>query len=403
MPSTTDIRKRKRRSKRLTIGEIKTLTQPGMYADGGMPTLFLRVNPSGSKQWVQRIFCDGRQIALGLGGLNYTTLEEARDKAYATRKAIRNGGNPVAERKRRASMPTFAEAVEKVIALHAPTWKNPKQKRQEWTTSFSLHVLPVLGDMRVSDIEAKDVLRVVSPIWLEKNETAQKVKRRISAVLDWSVTHGFRRDNPVSSLAVSLPKFKGKGNFKMIPHEDVAAAIAKTSACTAYTSTKACFEFSVLTAVRSQEARGMQWDELDLDKRIWEVPGERTKTNRAFRIPLSHRAMDILTEQKQIAGDSPLVFPSPSGKVMSDATVSKMVRVCGIPAVPHGFRASFRSWCADMNINREIAELSLGHVVAGVEGRYQRSDVLRRRAVVMQKWSDYLSGTEAKGTVVNLH
>ena len=242
-----DMRQRPRRAKRLTLQDVRTLREPGMHADLGTPTLFLRVTPSGSKQWVQRIFCQGKQISLGLGGVSYTTLEQARDKATETRKAIRSGSDPLAERKQRASVPTFAQAVQKVIALHQGSWKNPKQKRQEWQTSFDLHVLPTLGHLRVSDIEAGDVLRVVSPIWLEKNETAQKIKRRISAVLDWSVTNGLRRDNPVSSVAAALPKFKGKGNYKAIAHEEVGRRpLRKRFARVhgAYTSTKACFEFS---------------------------------------------------------------------------------------------------------------------------------------------------------------
>ena len=382
----------------LTTAKIKAIKTPGWYAVD--TTLYLRVAPGGSKQFVQRLVVRGKRIDMGLGGWPLTSLDEARERAFRSRKIARDGGNPVAERKERASIPTFAKAVQEVVALHQSTWKNPKQKKREWETSFALHVLPVLGDMLVSDIEASHVLRVLEPLWSTKNETGQKVKRRISAVLDWCVTSGLRLDNPVSSVTVVLPKVKRQGNYKAIPHEQVAGAIQKIHGGTAHLSTRSCFEFVVLTATRSQEGRGAQWAEVDLAKKIWTVPGSRTKTGRDFRVPLSHRAVEILEDQKARTGDSPLVFPSPSGKVMSDATMSKMVRVAGIAGVPHGFRASFRSWCADMNINREIAESCLAHVVQGTEGRYQRSDLFRQRAIVMQKWSDYLNRATAKQSKV---
>ena len=390
--------------KRLTVARIDRLREAGRYADAEIKTLYLRVAPGGSKQWVQRLLIRGRRVDLGLGGYPLITLDEARQLAWVNRRKARAGGDPVGERQQSENVPTFKDAVEKVIALHQGTWKNPKQKKREWQTSFDLHVFPSLGRTRVCDIEARDVLRVVSAIWVEKNETAQKVKRRISAVLDWAVTRGYRSDNPVGAVNAALPKTVGKlkGNYKTIPHAEVAAAIAKTNASTAYASTKACFEFSILTATRSQEARGARWQEIDMDKRTWEIPGERTKTGRAFRVPLSSRALDILRGQKVVVEDSPLIFAAPRGGVMSDATISKLVRQNGIDGVPHAIaRACFRSWCADVNIERELAEASLAHTVKGVEGRYQRSDLFERRRAVMQKWTDYLDWKKP-AKVVNL-
>ena len=302
----------------------------------------------------------------------------------------------MAERKRRDNIPMFREAVQKVIALHEGTWKNPKQKKKEWETSFALHVLPTLGHLRVCDVQASDVLRVVERLWTTKHETAQKIKRRIGSVLDWSMTQGYRSDNPVNALKAVLPKADSlRGNFKMIPHTEVQAAIETTKASTAFLSTKLCFEFQILTACRSQEVRGMEWQECNLKTATWEIPAERTKTGKPHRVPLSDRALEILREQQAVVGDSPLVFPAPRGGVLSDATVSKMVRTCGIDGVPHAIaRACFRSWCADVNVSREVAEACLAHVVKGVEGAYQRSDLFQRRRSVMEKWGDYVGGKQ---------
>ena len=385
----------------LTFKKIQALNVPGLYGDGG--TLFLRVAPRGSKQWVQRLVIRKKRHDLGLGGFPLTNLNEAREKAFHNRKIARNGGDPVSERRQRENVPTFAEACEQVIQLNEGTWKDKGRTREHWQNSMRAYVFPSLGRRRVSDIDARDVLQIIGPMWTTKHETSLKIKRRISAVLEWAVVNGYKTDNPVNALRLALPKAENlKGHFKMLRPDRVAASLAKTKGSLASPSTIACFEFSVLTATRSQEARGAQWEEMNLDRATWEIPGRRTKTGEAFRVPLSTRAVEILRAQKAVVGDAPLVFPSPRGGVLSDATVSKMVRTCGIPAVPHGFRASFRSWCADSNISREVAEACLAHTVQGVEGAYQRSDLFERRRSVMQQWADYVTGAP-RADVTPLH
>ena len=387
---------------KLTFKTIQALSIPGLYGDGG--TLFLRVTPGGTKQWVQRLVIRTKRQDLGLGGFPLTGLAEARDKAFHNRKIARNGGDPLRERRQRDHVPTFADALAQVIALHEGTWKDKGRTREQWQNSMKHYVLPSLGRLRVSDIEARDVLQIVGPLWTEKNETAMKIKRRVSVVMDWAVMQGYRIDNCVTALKGNLPKTDTlKGHYKMIPHEDVAAALAKTRTSAAYPSTIACFEFAVLTASRSQEARGATWEEINLGSATWDIPGTRTKTGKAFRVPLSRRAVDLLEEQKARTGHSPFVFPSPRGGILSDATISKMVRENGINGVPHAIaRACFRSWCADVNVSREVAEACLAHVVKGVEGAYQRSDLFERRRSVMQKWADYIIGAP-RADVIPLH
>ena len=387
---------------KLSAARIKSLVKPGLYGDGG--TLHLRVAGGGSRSWVQRLVIRGRRTDIGLGGYPLVNLREAREKAFLNRKIARDGGDPLSERQRRESVPTFADALQTVIALHEGTWKDKGRTREHWQNSMKHYVLPSLGRMRVSDIEARDVLRIVGPLWTVKHEMAQKVKRRISAVMEWAVVNGYKVDNPVNAIKLALPKADNlKGHFKMIPHDQVAAAIEKTRASTAYVSTKRCFEFSILTATRSQEARGMQWSEINMEKAVWEIPGSRTKTGKAFRVPLSSRALEILKEQKAVVGDSLLVFPAPRGSVMSDATMSKMVRQANIDGVPHAIaRACFRSWAADANFSREIAEACLAHVTKGTEAAYQRSDLFNRRRSVMQQWADYVTGAPS-ADVIPLH
>ena len=384
----------------LTFAKIKSLTEPGFYGDGG--TLYLRIAPGGSKQWVQRLVIRGRRHDLGLGGWPLVSLLEARETAFENRKQARRGEDLLAAKQREAA-PTFEEAVEKVIALHQPTWKDGGRTADSWRACLKHYAMPKIGRKRVSEITAADVLDIVGGIWTNRHETAKKVKRRLGAVLAWAVTRGYRSDNPVQAIQVALPKADNlKGHFKAIPHEEVRTAIETVRASKANPSTIRCFEFLILTATRSSEARLMTWEEVDLRRRTWIIPAPRTKTGKEHRVPLSSRACEILRES-QPGSESALVFPSARGKALSDATISKLVRENGINGVPHAIaRACFRSWCADVNVSREVAEACLAHVVKGVEGAYQRSDLFERRRSVMQKWSDYVTGAPS-ADVIPLH
>ena len=381
----------------LTYAKIKSLRKAGFYGDGG--TLYLRVAPGGSKQWVQRLVIRGRRHDLGLGGWPLVSLQEARESAFENRKQARRGEDLLAARQREVA-PTFEEALEKVIALHQPTWKDGGRTANSWRACLKQYATPKIGRRRVSEITAADVLDIVGGIWTSRHETAKKVKRRLGAVLAWAVTQGYRSDNPVQAITVTLPKADNlKGHFKAIPHEEVRIAIETVRKSRANPSTVRCFEFLVLTASRSGEARLMMWDEVDLRKRTWIIPAARTKTGKEHRVPLSSRACEILREA-QTGREAALVFPSARGKALSDATISKLVRENGINGVPHAIaRACFRSWCADVNVSREVAEACLAHVVKGVEASYQRSDLFERRRSVMQKWSDYVTGAPSADVI----
>lgn len=194
-----------------------------------------------------------------------------------------------------------------------------------------------------------------------------------------------------------------KKAHKTIPHAHVAQALDTIKRSGAAPSTIRCFEFQVLTATRSGEVRLAEWAEIDVTKKMWSIPATRTKTGRAHRVPLSSRTLAILAEAKKSGQHNALIFPSARGNPLSDATISKLVRENGINGVPHAIaRACFRSWCADVNVSREVAEACLAHVVKGVEGAYQRSDLFERRRSVMQQWSDYITGAP-RAYVIPLH
>ena len=219
----------------------------------------------------------GRRHDLGLGGWPLVSLLEARETAFENRKQARRGEDLLAAKQREAA-PTFEEAVEKVIALHQPTWKDGGRTADSWRACLKQYAMPKIGRKRVPEITAADVLDIVGGIWTNRHETAKKVKRRLGAVLAWAVTRGYRSDNPVQAIQVALPKADNlKGHFKAIPHEEVRTAIETVRASKANPSTIRCFEFLILTATRSSEARLMTWEEVDLRRRTWIIPAARTK------------------------------------------------------------------------------------------------------------------------------
>ena len=384
-----------KRPKRLSAAFVKTVTHSGRYGDGhGGLGLSLMVKPRAngglSKTWAQRQRIDGRLVSLGLGSYPVITLARARSKALVNARAVAEGSDP---RAKPSTVPTFAEAVKVVIDIHRVSWKDAGRSAKIWHSSLNMYALPRIGSKRVSEVTSADVLDVLMEIWNEKPETARRVKHRISAVMKWAVAQGFRDDNPAGeTINEALPRMNGvKRHRRALHHSKVKDAIERVKNSEAWESTKLCFEFLTLTAARSGEVRAAQWDEIDLDRSVWIVPAERMKTSREHRVPLSCRSVEVLREAADFFGGTGLVFPSITGKILSDSTVSKLLRELDIEAVPHGFRSSFRDWCAESGQPREIAEAALAHTVQGVEGAYFRSDLFELRRHVMDAWAEHIS------------
>ena len=366
--------------------------QPGQVRD--QHGLVLRVMPTGGRQWIWRGTVRGKRVDLGLGGWPYVSLSGARQTAFEFRKLAREGGDPRALRSGQRA-PTFAEAASTVIGIHEAGWKDGGKSASQWRASLRDYAMPRLGKLRVSDISTADVMAVLLPIWNEKPETARRVRQRIGAIMKWAVAQGHRQDNPAGdALGAALPKHSvAKKHHRALPHAEVADAITTVRASHAHWATVAALEYLVLTASRSGEVRKARWDEVDIGTATWTVPAGRMKMQREHRVPLSERALQILAEARKWADGSGLIFPSVTGRPLSDNTLSKLLREQGIPAVVHGFRSSFRDWCAECsNASREVSELALAHVNSDrVEAAYMRSDLFERRRALMQSWADYIS------------
>ena len=386
--------------KALSAAFCRTVAQPGRYCDGN--GLYLHVDPSGSRHWVQRLVIHGKARALGLGSFALVPLAVARERALLNRRVARSGGDPRRAARRAVGVPTFDEAVSRVLAIHHTAWKAGGRNAKSWQATLRGYAYPHLAGKGVDRVTTADVMAVLQPIWTRKHATAQKVRQRIGTVMKWAIAQGYRSDNPAGdALTAALPRRSAPVQHqRALPHGEVAAAVATVRASKAWVGLKLVFEFLVLTAARSAEARLATWDEMDLDAPVWTVPPARTKAGREHRVPLCSRAVEILDEVRRLGVDSTgaaptgLVFPSQRGKAIRDATLSGLIRRLDIGAVPHGFRSSFRDWASERTDHpREVIEAALGHAVRNqTEAAYARSDLFDRRHRLMDEWMRYLNG-----------
>lgn len=375
--------------------------KPGRHPDGD--GLYLLVSPTGTKSWVLRVQVDGKRRDFGLGAFGLKgkgiTLSEAREEAAKWRKVAKAGGNPSVDRKReRAQGKTFKEAA---LDFHASTkrsWKNAKHADQ-WINTLKTYVFPKIGNIAADKIEAADIQNVLLPIWQSKAETARRVRQRIGTVLDYCQAKGWRQnDAPMRAVNTLMKAHKQprKGNFPAMPYRDVPAFIGKLAAGN-QTAGRMALQFAILTASRSGEVRGATWGEVDLDNALWTIPGDRMKMGEEHVVPLSSAAKAILTQAAAFfptRADS-LIFPGLKRNALSDMTLSKALRANGgADYTVHGFRSSFRDWCAECGFSNDWAEAALAHSVPNrVEAAYRRTKFLEQRVSLMAEWADYCGKT----------
>ena len=385
---------------RLTVKGLARLTAPGRYPDGN--TLYLFVQRSGARSWVQRLVVDGRRRDIGLGSAKYVTLAQARQQAYENRVAARRGGDPFACTPQHR-IPTFRMACDKAAQGRQLKGRSGEARRIALETYARS-----LMDRRVDRIGREDVLRCLLPIWTAKAATARKVRSWIRAALAWAQAHGHVEFNYAGeAIAGALPVVKtNRDHHTALPYGEVGAALKAIGASAAASNVKGCLKFVILTAVRSGEARGARWSEIDMDTREWRIPAQRMKAGEEHRVPLSDAAVAIVEAQAADRG-SDYVFASPNrgGKeTIAAATLGNLIkRLYGDRATVHGFRSSFRTWASERtNVTRDICEMALAHRVGSdVERSYARSDLFDKRRALMNAWAAYV--TDSRAEVIPLH
>ena len=378
--------------KALSAAFVRT-APPGRHCDGN--GLYLFVQPSGARSWVQRLVIRGRRRDFGLGSVALVSLAEAREKTRANRKLAREGGDPLAAKRRAKGMPSFAEATEHVVGQKRAGWRNPRQAH-DWMASLRRYAFPRLGGVPVSEVTTGDVIEILIPIWHVKATTARCVRQRIRTVLEWAVAMELRTDNPCDRIGPVLgPQGAVVRHMRALPHREVASALETVRTSDAIPVAKLALEFLVLTAARWGEVRWAEWSEIDRNAGVWTIPATRMKAKREHRVPLCRRAVEILDAARMLdGGASPLVFTRGAGKPLVERWLRQLLQEHEIAAVPHGFRSSFRDWASEKTDHpREVIEAALAHVVLNkVEAAYRRTDLFERRRRLMDDWAAYVAG-----------
>lgn len=371
---------------------------PGRHADGG--GLYVDVDETGPRRWVLRVMVHGRRKEIGLGSCRDVSLAEARDAARELRRVARAGGDPIAHRDRdRRRSVTFREAADTVHREQIVATSRGGKHVAQWLSNLEAAAFPVIGAKPVHAVDQADVLRVLSPIWLTKPETARRVRQRLRTVLDWARTAGHREGvNPVEGVERGLPKQRDRvEHFKALPWADLPALWPRLEAAEGVGAL--ALRFTILTAARSGETRGATWAEIDLEAAVWTIPAERMKAGRQHRVPLSDAALAILEAVRPLSAgpDSP-VFPSPRGGALSDMTLTATLRRLEVPVTAHGFRSTFRDWAEEATAApHAVKEAALAHAVANqTEAAYRRSDLLEARRGLMAEWAQFCVNTEGQ-------
>ena len=382
---------------KLKVKQVASLTKPGVYSDGG--GLYLRIRPTGSRSWLFIYMMEGRRREMGLGSDLDVSLAKAREKAMAARNHVLDGQDPQLERRvaKIVDLPvvTFGEFAMQWLDDIEEGFSNPKH-RQQWRNTLKTYAVS-LFTVPITDITTEQILNVLQPIWLTKAETASRVRGRIERGLDAAKVKGLRHgENPARGrghLDLLLPR-RSKAEVRhhpALPFQQIAAFMHQLSRRPAEAAR--ALEFTILTAARSGETRGMTWGEIDLEERVWTVPGERMKAGAMHQVPLSDVALNLLLSLKpDNVGPEHLVFAAPRGGAFSDMAMSQLLKRMGHRDVTvHGFRSAFRDWAGEVTqFAREEVEMALAHTIeSATERAYRRGRALEKRRDLMAEWADY--------------
>jgi len=379
--------------------------RPGKYCDGG--GLWLYVKKNRQAYWVFRYRFQGKDREMSLGPLRDVDAEKARDRARRYRQAKAEGRDPMIERRREKTETTlrFLDAAGRMIETKRHEWRNEKHA-QQWENTLEQYAKPVIGELPVDEISTDHILAVLEPIWTEKTETATRLRQRIEAVLDWAGAREYRQgENParwrghLDKLLPKPTKVKRVRHHPALPYADLPAFM-KDLAKQEGIAAKA-LAFTILTAARTSET--IKAVPMEVSGKVWTVPADRMKAHRIHRVPLSRQAQEVLDALPEVAG-TPYLFPGArTGNHLSNAAMMAVLKRMGHEDLTvHGFRSTFRDWCAEQtNFPRELAEGSLAHVLRDVtEAAYRRGDMIDRRAKLMQAWADYCLPESLHGVVL---
>src|SRR6056297_1977025 len=392
-----------RAQNRLSASFVKN-APVGKHCDGG--GLWLVKREDGGAQWVLRVTVQGRRREMGLGGYPSLGLAEARKVAQRWRDVAAAGRDPIKEREREMRAARREDISLAVLTADAFEARKAELKGDgtagRWLSPLTIHVLPKLGRVPVTDIDQRDIRDALAPIWHTKADTARKAMNRLSIVLRHAAALGLDVDLQATDKAKALLG-KTRHVSQNIPAMDWRDVPDFYASLEEPTPTHLALRLLILTGVRSGPLRNIRLDQIEGD--VWTIPAEAMKGRKGatddFRVPLSAEAQRIIDLARPHARNGYL-FPNSQKAVISDMTLSRHMERRGLEARPHGFRTSLRTWLAEAtDAPHEVAEAMLAHVVdGGVVRAYRRTDYLEQRAKLAERWADLVTG--GAGQVVTL-
>jgi integrase len=390
------------KSNSLSTLKIKKLKEPGRYADGG--GLYLQISRWNTCSWIFRFERGGRERQMGLGPIDLVSLKDARERAWAARRLLLDGQDPIEARKeqhgalRLAAVKgiTFEQCARSFIEAHAPSWRNEKHQSQ-WHSTLATYAYPIIGKLAVGAIDTALILKILEPIWVAKTETANRLRGRIEQILDWAKVRDYRQgENParwrghLDKLLARRSKVAPRKHRAALPYAEVGTFMAELTERPGRAAR--ALEFLILTAARTGEVLKARRREIDLSAKIWTVPANRTKSGREHRVPLSARALMVLNGRPLPDDPDALIFPGRQpGRPLSNMAMLKMMGEMRPGLTVHGFRSTFKDWAAETTRHENIVtEMALAHRIDDdVEAAYRRGDLFQKRRALMEDWAHY--------------
>lgn len=398
------------RSGRLTARQIEADKRMILLDGGG---LRLVRSSSGSASWVLRIARNGREFNIGLGAYPVVTLYKAREYALDTKRKIRDGIDPIAEKRQIKEIPNFERAATDCHAELAKTFRNPKHASL-WLNTMRDYAFPQFGSVKIDQITHSHVFNALSKIWLVKNDTARRVRQRILKVIDWAVAKGYRAQPiPIAAINSGLPNYKIKvTHLAALPYDAIQGVLSNIRQ--EFSIPRLALELAILTGSRTGEIRKAAWSQFDFENNIWVRPDDIMKNNEVHIVPLSPQALEVLNKVKEVRTKTgnekkdDVVFQGTSKIKVNDTKAQKQYIIDGVlsentilntlkpllnghKATTHGFRSTFRDWAREQtHFKDDVAEKCLSHINDNkVEAAYLRTNLMKERAQLLNLWANY--------------
>lgn len=378
---------------------VAKVTNPGRYFDLGTG-MHLWVKSPERKYWIYRYTFGNRRQDMSLGVFPSISLADARKRAQEARTQVAQGVNPVSAKKdlKRLEIEsskeklTFQEFARQCIEMKSHEWRNSKHGDQ-WRSTIEVYANPVIGNKTLDQITTEDILKILKPIWVNKTETASRLRGRLEWILASATARKMREGvNPAQwrghlDTILSKPnrinriKHYAALHFSQLP--TFIEQLRKKEGISAL-----ALEFAILTCTRTCEVTGAK--RAEINNGVWTIPGVRMKAGKEHRVPLSARALEILEITKYLNPNSGYLFAH-KDRAISNMAMYSLAKRMNPNITVHGFRSTFRDWVSEVtDYPSELAEKALAHAISNkVEAAYRRGDLMNKRLLLMNEWSNY--------------